>query len=61
MKFSEVMQKYPDSAEIFMSFGLACAMCHAAAFETIEQGCKAHGMNDKQIKDLLKKLNEKVK
>ena len=60
MKFAEVMSKYPKTAEVFFEIGLGCAMCHGAAYETIEEGCKAHGMTDKQIKDLVKELNEKI-
>jgi len=41
--------------------GLGCAMCHGAAYETIEEGCKAHGMKDKDIEKVVKKLNEKIK
>ncbi len=61
MTFSEAMEKHPKIGEILFSKGLACVMCHCAPSETIEQGCKAHGMTDKQINDLVKELNEKIK
>ena len=60
MKFAEVMSKYPKTAEVFFEIGLGCTMCHGAAYETIEEGCKAHGMKEKDIEKLVKKLNEKI-
>lgn len=46
--------------EILFRAGLGCVGCSAAAFETIEQGCKMHGMTDKQIDDIVKKLNKVI-
>jgi len=36
-----------------------CIGCPAAAMETLEEGCLAHGMDKKQIDNLIKKLNKK--
>lgn len=60
MPFAEVLQKYPEAAPVMMKNGLHCIGCHAAAFETIEQGCTAHGMKEEQINQLLKEMNEAV-
>lgn len=60
MAFSEVLQKYPETAPIMMKNGLHCVGCHAAAFETIEQGCTAHGMKEKDIKKMIKEMNEAI-
>lgn len=60
MGFAEVLQKYPETAPIMMKNGLHCVGCHAAAFETIEQGCVAHGMVEEDIKNMLKEMNEAV-
>ncbi len=57
MTFAEILNKYPEAAEIMLKHGLHCIGCHVAAFETIEQGSKAHGMSDKEFKDMLKELN----
>lgn len=46
-------------AVTLMESGLHCVGCVAAQFETLEEGCKAHGMSEKQIEELLKKLNSK--
>ncbi len=61
MSFSEVLEKCPETAPIMMKHGLHCIGCHVAAFETIEQGCMAHGMKEEYIKKMIKEMNEAVK
>ena len=61
MGFAEVLQKYPETAEIMMKNGLHCLGCAAAHFETIEQGCSAHGMKEEDIEKMLKEMNKAVK
>lgn len=55
-----IVEKYPQVVPTLMGFGLHCVGCHVAAFESLEMGLKAHGMDDKQIKDAVKKLNEAI-
>lgn len=57
MSIVEVVQKYPNTAEIFMKFGMGCLGCAAARFEDIEQGAVVHGIN---IDDLIAALNKAV-
>ena len=57
MTFSSVLRKYPETAEIFMGEGMYCVGCPMAANETIEEGCKAHGMNPDEI---VEKINRKI-
>ena len=53
MSILEVVQKYPDTAEVFMSAGMGCLGCAAAHFENIEQGALAHGIDvDALVADL---------
>ncbi len=61
MGFQEVLQKHPETAQVMMKHGLHCIGCHAAAFETIEQGCTAHGMKEEDIKNMVKEMNEAIK
>ena len=56
----EIVEKYPQIVETLMGFGLHCVGCHVAAFESLEDGFKAHGMDDKQMEEAVKKLNEIV-
>lgn len=53
--------RYPVTAEIMMSYGLACVGCHISAFETIRQGAAGHGgMDDEDIEELVKEMNEAI-
>ncbi|KJS87740.1 MAG: disulfide oxidoreductase [Peptococcaceae bacterium BICA1-8] len=53
----EVVQKYPQTAEVFMQFGMGCLGCAAARFENIEQGATVHGIS---VDELITALNKKV-
>lgn len=62
MSFSEVLQKWPQTAEVFMGYGMHCLGCIAAQFESIEAGAAAHGINtDELIAELNKAIAKKVK
>jgi hybrid cluster-associated redox disulfide protein len=61
MIFSELLSKYPGSANLLFESGLHCIGCGGAMYETIEQGCLAHGLTKSQIDDLIKKLNKETK
>ena len=56
-KINEVIQKNLDAVGILFEVGLTCVGCPMAQEETLEEGCKAHGMDDKKIKELVDKLN----
>jgi hydroxylamine reductase len=58
MTFTELLEKKPESMNTLFEAGLHCIGCHMSAYETIEQGCQAHGMNKKEIEELIKKLNQ---
>jgi len=57
----EVVNNYPDAIPAMLEKGLHCVGCHVAAFETVEQGAKAHGMDDKEVDSLLKEMNAAIK
>ena len=57
----EAIAKYPETGYVLASSGLHCVGCHSAAYESIEGGCRAHGMNDKKIDDLIKESNARIK
>ncbi len=61
MLIGEVAQKHPESAGILFKAGMHCIGCGVAGMETSEQGCKAHGMNNKQIDKLIKKMHNNIK
>lgn len=57
MSITEIVQKYPQTAEILMQQGMGCLGCAAARFENLGQGAAAHGID---INQLLKALNNAV-
>lgn len=55
----EMMQNHPQLISVLIEdYGLHCAGCMAAAFDTLEQGAQIHGMSNKQIEKMVKRLNE---
>ena len=60
-KIGEILSKYPKLATFLLEAGLSCIGCPMMSLETIEQGCKAHGMSDEEIEKLIEILNENVK
>jgi hybrid cluster-associated redox disulfide protein len=59
MTFGEILKNNPEAVEILFNSGLHCIGCGMAMYESLEDGCKAHGMNKKEIDELIKKLNNK--
>lgn len=57
MSIMEVVQKYPQTVEVFQKFGMGCLGCAAAHFENIDQGASAHGID---VPDLMDALNKAV-
>ena len=53
MPIGDVVQKYPQTVEVFLRHGLMCFGCAIARFENVEQGAAAHGIDiDTLIQDL---------
>ncbi|MDF2672654.1 MAG: hypothetical protein K0R09_919 [Clostridiales bacterium] len=57
MGIIEIVEKYPQTVEVFQSYGMGCIGCMAARFENLEQGALAHGID---IDSLIKDLNSTV-
>jgi len=53
MTIEEVVTEYPETMLVFMRHGLHCVGCHVSAYESIEEGAMAHGINvDALVADL---------
>ena len=39
----DVLDKYPETAQIFFGIGMHCLGCPASRGETIEEACMVHG------------------
>ncbi|MFH1751926.1 MAG: DUF1858 domain-containing protein [archaeon] len=58
MTIQEVIEKVPGSVNVLMNYGFHCIGCHIASVETIEEGIKAHGLKDSDLKKMLKEIND---
>ena len=53
----DVLDLYPDTAELFFSIGMHCLGCPASRGETIEEACMVHGADsDALVADLNKAI-----
>ena len=55
---SEILQEKPEAADLLMEAGMHCVGCPMAAQESLEDGCKAHGISEKEIDKLVERLNK---
>jgi len=58
MTFGDLLQQFPSTGEVLASYGLHCVGCHIGVMETIEQGAKAHGLDDSKIESMMQDLNK---
>lgn len=58
MLFTEILRNKENSGEIMAKYGLHCVGCMMAKMESLEQGCKAHGLSDDQIEEMVKEINK---
>lgn len=49
MNILEIVEKYPQSIDIFVKYGLGCIGCAAARFENLEAGAKVHGFDPDEM------------
>lgn len=62
MTIAEVVQKYPQTVQVFLAHGLMCFGCAVARFENVEQGAVAHGIDvDALMDDLNAAVAEQAK
>lgn len=61
MIIGDLSAYYPHQAQILVQkYGFHCLGCPLASQETIEEGAMGHGMNKKQIKEMLEVLNKSL-
>ncbi|MBN2793896.1 MAG: DUF1858 domain-containing protein [Clostridia bacterium] len=57
LKIGQLVNGYPESIQVLMSFGMGCVGCPSAQAETLEEACFVHGF---KVDELLAALEEKV-
>lgn len=53
----ELVNRYPESIEVLLKYGLHCIGCAVSAGETLEEGAQAHGMSEKEVAAMVKEIN----
>ena len=61
MPIGEIVQRHPETREVFLKYGLHCVGCPVSMMESLEQGAAGHGLSEEDIANLVKDLNEKIK
>lgn len=54
---TDVVEKHPQTVEVFQKYGMHCFGCMAARYENVEQGAQAHGID---VPSLIKDLNKVI-
>ena len=54
MLIGELLNKYPEKADILLEAGMHCLGCPAAQRESLEEACAVHGID---VDSLIEKLN----
>lgn len=56
----ELLMRKPELAGLLFQSGMGCVGCPMSMGETLEEGCRVHGMSNKEIDKLIEKLNNGV-
>jgi hybrid cluster-associated redox disulfide protein len=57
---AKLLWEHPETAEILVDYGLHCIGCAASSYDTLEAGCKVHGLDDETISELVDRINEVI-
>lgn len=55
MKIGELLEQFPEKADILLEAGMHCLGCPASQAETLEEACSVHGID---VEELVKELNK---
>lgn len=58
MNITDIVRQYPDTMMVFMYAGMGCFGCHAAQFESIEEGALVHGIDPDKLVEALNEIAE---
>jgi hybrid cluster-associated redox disulfide protein len=57
MTIGTIIEKYPQTTDVLLGYGLQCVGCSVNPFETLEQGALGHGMEEDTLQSLLDEVN----
>ncbi len=55
MKIGELLEQFPEKADMLLEAGMHCLGCPASQAETLEEACEVHGID---VEELVKELNK---
>ena len=55
MRIGELLEQFPEKADILLEAGMHCLGCPASQAETLEEACGVHGID---VEELVKELNK---
>ncbi len=58
INIEELVTKHPESVPVLQEAGFHCLGCAMASFESLEQGCTAHGLD---VNEIVNKINKVIK
>lgn len=53
MLIIDIIEKYPDAAEVLMNCGMSCVTCGSALYESLTEACYVHGLDPEDVKEVL--------
>ena len=54
IRIGDLLEQYPDKADMLLEAGMHCLGCPASQAETLEEACEVHGID---VDELVQKLN----
>ncbi|OIP87519.1 hypothetical protein AUK05_01150 [Candidatus Shapirobacteria bacterium CG2_30_35_20] len=59
MLIAQLAEQYPALVDVLIEdYGFHCIGCGMSVIESLEQGALVHGMTNKEIKEMVKNLDE---
>ena len=53
----EIVNQYPETAEVLLGIGMHCLGCPASQAESLEAACAVHGVDPESV---IKAINDKI-
>ena len=53
----EIVNQYPETAEVLLGIGMHCLGCPASQAESLEDACAVHGVDPESV---IKTINDKI-
>ncbi|MBQ8063303.1 MAG: hydroxylamine reductase [Clostridia bacterium] len=53
MLIIDIIEKYPEAAQVLMNCGMSCVTCGAALYESLSEACMVHGLDPEDVKQVL--------